>query len=128
VKRSTPLSHKTPLRRETPMKKKRSGTRRTAVFRDPKYRAWLRKQLCSVQIACQDKWFWYSAAGPVEAAHGPSAGTRVKGPDNEAIPLCQLHHRLQHQIGWPEFEKQAGISRKAIAREHWERYQREKGK
>lgn len=47
----------------------------------------------------------------IDPAHGPSAGARVKGPDNEAIPLCRHHHTEQHQIGWPAFESKYGYER-----------------
>jgi hypothetical protein len=52
--------------------------------------------------------------GKIEAAHvdyagGKGIGTKVA--DRHAIPLCSLHHRLQHDKGWGTFEaKYLGIS------------------
>jgi hypothetical protein len=34
-----------------------------------------------------------------------------------AISLCAAHHRGQHQVGEPEFERQHGIDMKALASE-----------
>lgn len=58
------------------------------------YLAWLRDQPCAVgPVGC---------SGPTEAAHvrriSEGAGVGLK-PKWHAIPLCQGHHRLQHQKG-----------------------------
>jgi hypothetical protein len=46
--------------------------------------------------------------GKMQAAHGPhkaSKGMASKCEDRWALPLSEACHRLQHQIGWPEFER-----------------------
>jgi hypothetical protein len=40
----------------------------------------------------------------VEAAHTPgSRGMSQKADDTLTIPLCSLHHKEQHRIGWKRF-------------------------
>lgn len=46
--------------------------------------------------------------GKIEAAHvdyagGKGIGTKVA--DRYAVPLCSYHHQLQHNSGWPPFER-----------------------
>lgn len=50
-------------------------------------------------------------AGLCDPAHGPVNGMRSKGPDNEAIPLCRVHHKEQTRIGWQAFEARYGFIR-----------------
>ncbi len=78
----------------------------------PRHRAFLRRHRCVVgRIDCSDQ---------IEVAHVRSAansGTGLKPGDFHAVPLCVECHRLQHQIGQPEFEKQFGIDLLALAAE-----------
>jgi hypothetical protein len=46
-----------------------------------------------------------------------------KGPDNECVPLCRMHHNEQHQIGWPAFEQRHGLHREREAAAHYRSYQ-----
>ncbi len=101
------------------IKPKRSKPRRTEQFRDRKYLDWLKIKAC---CACRREVF-----GITEPAHGPSAGIGLKGPDNEAIPLCRLHHLEQHRIGWSAFESKYGFSRETEAAAHWILYGKESG-
>ncbi len=50
-----------------------------------------------------------------DPAHGPVNGMGSKGPDSGAISLCRTHHREQHAIGWPAFERKYEIDRSVIA-------------
>jgi hypothetical protein len=63
-------------------------------------------------------------SGKVEAAHvrtGTDGGTGMKPSDSWAIPLCNEHHREQHQIGEPAFERKYGIKMKEIAAGLWDK-------
>lgn len=79
---------------------------------------WLRGRCC-VCIACGE------CQGKVEAAHVDYAGDKGMGTkvsDQFAIPLCSLHHRLQHSKGWPWFDRvKLGADRQAlrVAGEYW---------
>lgn len=58
----------------------------------------------------------------VEAAHvrnGTDGGTGMKPSDNWVIPLCDMHHKIQHDLGEVEFERQYEIDMKAIAAALW---------
>lgn len=56
--------------------------------RDPKRLAWIRTLPCVFQgDACE---------GSTEGHHRTGAGLALKAPDDEAMPLCQLHHRQRH--------------------------------
>lgn len=83
-------------------------------IRSPGHLAWIRGHECSVQqMTCE---------GKIEAAHvrgGTDGGLSVKPSDCWAIPLCSRHHRLQHQIGEPEFERAYKIRMKEIADALW---------
>lgn len=60
----------------------------------------------------------------IEAAHvrnGTDGSLAVKPSDNWAIPLCALHHRIQHDMGEPRFEAMYEIDMKAIAQALWKR-------
>jgi hypothetical protein len=43
----------------------------------------------------------------------------MKPGDNWVISLCHSHHRAQHDIGEPEFERRMKINMKALAEEFW---------
>lgn len=113
---------RTPIKRGTkPVRKKRPGpARRVLVVRDRKYLDWLISERC---VMCLNP----EPDQGCDPAHGPVNGMRSKGPDNEAIPLCRLHHTEQYMNGWPAFERRYGIDRAAIAAEHYARY-KEQGK
>ena len=112
VKR-TPLPRSTkPIARNVPVKNKRPGPpRRTTIHRDRDYLDWLQDRKCVV-----------TGKTPCDPAHGPSAGSKVKGPDKGAIPLIRELHVEQHSIGWPDFEKKYGIDREKEAAAHYALY------
>jgi hypothetical protein len=59
-------------------------------------------------------------AGPIEFAHVRSSqdgGTGLKPSDAFGVSLCAEHHRLQHQIGEPAFERRFGVNLLALAAE-----------
>ena len=61
--------------------------------RDPAYRALVRGQRCALGTWRGD------CDGPIEAAHLPPRGEGRKGAkssDYYCGPLCQKHHRMQH--------------------------------
>lgn len=77
--------------------------------RDPDHLAWLRTLACAVP-GCRN--------GGIQAAHvrrGGRGGIGLKPDDRRAIPLCAEHHRRQHDIGEPAFERETGIDMGAIA-------------
>jgi hypothetical protein len=98
-----------------PRAKRPGPPRRVSVLRNREYLDWLKERKC---VACLRA--GTLCENPVmDPAHGPSAGARVKGPDNEAIPLCRYHHREQHNIGWPDFEARYRFSREKEAAAHY---------
>lgn len=90
------------------------GLREAPQIRCPSHLTWLRGFTCSVAEKDPAK-----CGGKIEAAHcrvGTDGGLSVKPSDIWAIPLCSVHHQLQHSIGEPAFEKRYGINMKEIAR------------
>jgi len=116
------------MKARKPIPRKRATPRRSSVMRDRDYLEWLNGQIC---VACRLQYpeadLRYLARTACVPAHGPSAGMRVKGPDNEALPLCCGHHYTQHAIGYERFELKYGFYWRAIAKEHYARYLKEKG-
>lgn len=57
------------------------------TLRDPRYLKYLRGLSCS----------WCQRKPPSEAAHGGGGrGIATKAPDDGAVPLCSVCHRLSH--------------------------------
>jgi len=84
-------------------------------IRSPAHLGWVRSHACCVP-GCDGR--------PIEAAHvrsGTDGGTGIKPGDMWAISLCAAHHRDQHQVGEPEFERRHGIDMKALASEFADR-------
>lgn len=91
--------------------KVRSGIARAPQREWPRHRKFVRGHACCVP-GCQD--------GPIEFAHvrtGTDGGTALKPSDTHGISLCVEHHREQHQIGEPAFERRYRIDMKALAAE-----------
>ena len=66
----------------------------------PGFLQWLRGRQCAALTG--------DCEGKLEAAHVDYAGDKgmsTKVSDRYSIPLCSKHHRLQHTVGWPEFER-----------------------
>ena len=123
---------KRPIKRnQRPIKRVRSGGPRRGPkgvepekWRNASYRTWLRKNgMCE---ACLRQAFPpYVFHRCVEFCHGPVNGTGSKGPDAGAVPLCPVHHRLQHKLGWPAFEKKYQFSREKEAALWWARFKKQ---
>ena len=65
------------------------------TLRSPRYRAWIRKQPCA---ACGNPKSQHHHE-PIK--HGGGVG--MKGPDDQALPLCQRCHYERHKIGRKTF-------------------------
>lgn len=123
--RKTPLK-RTPLKRSSkPINAKRSKPRRVSVFRSRAYLDWLKTQQCVVTrlhgfpMEIIDKPHLHRKTRIVDPAHGPPAGLRIKGPDNEAVPLTRYFHEEQTRIGWEAFERKYSFSRVKLAAEYY---------
>ncbi len=105
-----------------PIPSKRAKPRR-GPMRDPKYRRWLRNELCVVGMACGSE-TCSSFIRQFDAAHTQNNGMRSKGPDSSCAPLCRKHH-AEYDAGRAAFENKYGVDMKAIAAEHYKRFQSE---
>lgn len=109
-----------------PIRKVRTKPRK-GPMRDPRYRRWLRQFTSCVigdlevgpRNVCDDTW-----AIP-DPAHTQNNGLSSKGPDSSCVPLCRKHHQ-EYDAGRAAFEKKYGVNMKALAAEHFERFQKEK--
>ena len=99
---------------------KRIGRPRSGILRGPRrewprHRAWVRRHACVVPN-CQ--------VIPVQFAHIRSAansGKSLKPADWYGVSMCWEHHREQHQIGQPAFERRYGLDLFALAAEFAQR-------
>ena len=94
-----------------PPRRKKERVKPDGVIRCPGHLAWVRSHGCIVH-GCN--------GGPTEAAHvrrGSDGGTGMKPGDDRAISLCRAHHREQHAIGEPAFERYFRIDMVALAAE-----------
>lgn len=90
----------------------KSGIERGPRREWPRHRKFVRSFGCSVPL-CE-------SPSRIEFAHVRSAansGTAIKPCDSFGISLCADHHREQHRIGQPAFERKYGIDVNAIAAE-----------
>lgn len=96
------------------LKRPKMNVRETSVIRCASHLKWIRGHACAASdMDCQVK---------IEAAHvrtGTDGGMGMKPSDCWTIPLCSTHHRDQHQIGEPAFERENRIDMKAIAKQLW---------
>ena len=86
-------------------------TRERANRSCPGHRAWVRRHDCSVR-GCR--------RGPIECAHvrsGTDGGAGLKPSDKWTISLCEYHHREQHRLGEPAFEKRYELHLLGLAME-----------
>src|SRR3990167_3078901 len=77
-------------------KRQRFGTREETRVRCPAHLAFVRSYECAVRDGHDP------CGGKTEAAHirmGTDGGLGIKPSDCYAVPLCEYHHREQHQIG-----------------------------
>lgn len=108
--------------RTAPPKGKRSKPRRVSVVRDPAYLLELRCNYCEIGLKIGSE----GCSFLTDPAHGPVNGMGSKGPDSGAISMCRTHHREQHRIGWPAFERRYEINRAAIAEVRYAEFKGEK--
>lgn len=86
------------------------------------YHQWLRGRPCAME-RLGDCW------GKIEAAHTPdplSKGVGTKAADQNAIPLCQGHHKLHTDRGWSAI----GITREyaqKLSGLYWNAWKGDKG-
>ena len=96
-------------------KRERANIRAETRVRWPAHLQFVRLHVCALQnIRC---------AGKVEAAHirmGTDGGIGVKPSDNYAVPLCNFHHRTQHNLGEAAFWEAAGIDPLKLAAQLWQ--------
>jgi len=97
-------------------------------MRDPEYRRWLREEWCILHLepygftgGCDH----FGEFGLAEAAHTQNNGLSSKGPDSSCVPLCRKHHR-EYDGGRAAFEKKYGVDMKALAKEYYARFLKEK--
>lgn len=107
-----------------PKKRQRQplGLKQPTVLRVPQFLKFIRQFNCSTTIVAVARGTEIECEGPTEAAHvrtGTDGGVGMKPSDKHALPLCSKHHRRQHQIGEGPFEKETGISMRAIADGLW---------
>ena len=71
------------------------------TYRSEKYKAFIRKQPC---LICE-----YPDSEHHHETLNSKKGVSLKGPDNEALPLCAVHHRERHRIGRDTFFSKYGF-------------------
>lgn len=122
IQRRKPLKRSVkPIARRARVNRKRTQARRVSVVRDRAYLDELGWSYCEIGLKIGSE----GCSMISDAAHGPVNGMGSKGPDSEAIALCRTHHREQHRIGWPAFEKKYDIDRAAIAKENYRKFREE---
>lgn len=92
-----------------PRARKPRSSSRGACERDEGHLALIRKLPC---LKCgQDPCGVAAHVRMASAPHGkPNAGMGVKPDDQWTVPLCDEHHREQHQLGELQFWHEAGVS------------------
>lgn len=103
-----------------PKRRKREslGVKEPTMVRSPGHLAWVRGHECAIANRST------TCTGKIEAAHcrtGTDGGTSMKPSDCWSIPLCSWHHRYQHEIGEPAFQRMYSINMKELAAELWRR-------
>lgn len=61
-------------------------------------------------------------SGRIESAHVDYAGDKGMGTkvsDRFCVPLCEEHHRVQHQHGWQTFEGNFKINALEASKAYW---------
>lgn len=93
------MARRSPLKRKTrlaPVNPKRAAARRAEAFGERGEA--VRAMACVVGQGCR---------GRIHAAHARSRG--AGGTRRDLVPLCELHHREQHQRGIKTFEADHGL-------------------
>ena len=92
--------------------RQRSGIARAPQREWPRHRKHIRTLECSVP-GCELQRFAVIECAHVR--HETDGGTAIKPADWWTLPLCAVHHRQQHEIGEPAFERKYAIDLKALA-------------
>lgn len=87
------------------VKKKRKDPRRDGRVRSSEHRAWVRQHACIVPF-CNSE----SRIDPAHVRSSGDGGMSMKPDDRFCIALCRDHHREQHQIGEPAFERKYNVN------------------
>ena len=100
-----------PKRRVRP----KMGVRVSSRIRCTSYLQYVRGRACLAEGP--------SCFGDPEAHHvreNGNAGTGIKPPDSDAVPLCAGHHAELHRVGAKTFESRHGcdLDKQAVA--HWQ--------
>ena len=102
-------------------KRERANIRAETRVRCPSHAAWVRNTFfCLLHSNIRGDQCVYG--GRTQSAHvrsGTDGGTGIKPSDSWIVPLCENHHREQHAIGEPAFERRYGIDMKAEAARLW---------
>lgn len=100
-----------PIRRKIKLPRVKETTR----IECPAHLKWLRGCECAVSDGfCE---------GRIEAAHvrlGTDGGTGLKPSDCYAVPLCSLHHQLQHGKGEYTFWTSRKLNPIDVAKSYWD--------
>jgi hypothetical protein len=104
-----------------PLPKKRTKPRR-GPMRDPGFKKYIRQFFCA--LLDQENSTGCSSF-IVEPAHTQNNGMRSKGSDASCVPLCRKHH-TEFDQNRKAFQIKYGVDMKALAAEHYARYQKEK--
>lgn len=93
----------------------RNSNRRAETKSCPGHLKWLRGRCCALEArgGCSGR----IVAAHVDHAGGKGIGTKVA--DYHAIPLCDGHHREQHQRGWASFELAYSFDAVVSAAVYW---------
>ena len=94
---------------------RRRNSPRPAHKSAPAFLQWLRGRNC----LCADRG---GCDGRMEAAHVDYAGDKgvsTKVSDRFAVPLCNEHHRVQHQHGWRAFEANYRVDGLEASKAYW---------
>ena len=94
-----------------PAKRKKVRTKEVEKREFPQHRRFVRKRVCAVYGASSEPCSFRSECAHVRAGlpEGEQAGVSQKPHDAFTVPLCSYHHREQHRIGEPAFERKYGV-------------------
>ena len=82
-----------------------------AVVVDMGFREWIRTRDCVV-VMCQN---------PALCAHLPRV--RRHGDKENCLPVCDAHHKEQHDMGRWSWALKHGLDLTGLAQTYWRRYQ-----
>jgi hypothetical protein len=81
------------------------------------YKRWLRKLPCA---ACEQHGNVHNAIIAAHVDHAGGKGVATKVADSHCIPLCDLCHATQHNVGWLTFEQRLpGRDAVVLATRYW---------